>query len=76
MAVKDRSVEAQCRGKFRHQGRAAAKKEARRLGGVSPTWHFRAYRCCHCGCWHVGHGVSHAASEKHYVLQRDDIRGA
>lgn len=45
-----------CTGKIRHPNKAAAERALRALvaRGAAP-FRLRAYRCDHCGSWHVGH---------------------
>ncbi len=47
--------ESQCAGKVRYFSRRSAAGDARRVG--SRLYRLDAYRCPHCGFWHVGSRV-------------------
>ena len=42
-----------CDGKIPHQSEENALRRARRIKKINKK-HYDAYRCCFCGCWHVG----------------------
>lgn len=44
----------QCRGKVRFTDRAEAKAHMRRFPRKNTM---QAYRCPHCGWWHIGHKI-------------------
>lgn len=45
-----------CTGKVRHDTRTAA-TDAAREATAGRFW-LRAYRCWHCGGWHIGHATA------------------
>lgn len=50
-------AERSCRGKIRHETKTDAKRARRqmRLQGEAAPGELEAYRCPHCGYWHLGH---------------------
>lgn len=53
MAPRRFSPESQCIGKQRYPRKADAKRAARRV--EQNFGRMRAYRCVHCGSFHIGH---------------------
>lgn len=45
----------QCHGKARHRSRSGADKAIAVHGRIHGDLTLEAYRCGHCGFWHVGH---------------------
>lgn len=59
-----KKFETQCGGKNRHKSKGAAMTEAKHLGDVD------AYKCPHCGGWHVGHTSGWIAKRAFFGLRR------
>lgn len=51
------SPESQCKGKLRYSDKGDAKRASKRVERAIGRVH--AYRCSHCGWWHLGHKPKH-----------------
>ena len=54
-----RTKRRQCEGKVRYEHRREAEIEVRRLYREWRAQRLHAYRCDHCGAWHVGHKMAY-----------------
>lgn len=65
MSSKRRIRRSQCGRKVRHPDEATARRAIHKLRlayGDAPLGYMNAYRCPHCGGWHIGH--AHPGAKK------------